>query len=194
MRLFVADNWNLVIKKLLIFLLVFSFLLLSSTPVFADAPLIKLSELYSNSKSYDGKTLRLRGEILSIKIKKEGGYFLQLNDDPYVQKSISEGARPSGTNISIAIFVRPEHAEKIKNYGDYLTKGDIVEVEGVFNLTCSEHGGETDFHVTDLKILRYGGAIKHKLDITIFYATVFLFVISGALFIIRETISKKRER
>jgi hypothetical protein len=39
--------------------------------------------------------------------------------------------------------------------------GDVVEVVGVFNAACPEHGGDMDIHASTLRIVRPGHRVPH---------------------------------
>lgn len=147
-----------------------------------------LNEILSKPQSYDGKTVILTGEVVGIAIKSENGYFIQLNQDPYTERSIAEGGRPQGQNVSIAVYVKREMLEKISNFGDFKTKGDIVTVRGKFNLACNLHGGETDIHADELIILKPGYALKHSYNKHLAFVSVILFAFSAFLFLFREGI------
>lgn len=135
-----------------------------------------LQQIFDNPQKYDGKKVVLEGEVVGVAVKAGAGYFIQLNQDPYAQRSLAEGGKFSGSNISVAVYLEPEEFKKIKNFGNYHVKGDLVRIKGVFHAACSKHDGETDIHAFSLEIIKRGYKIKHNFNagFAILSATVFL--------------------
>lgn len=104
--------------------------------------------LIENGKSYDKKEVKIRGEAIGEPLKR--GSYTWIN--------ISDGTVPFG------IWIRNEDAEKVRVFGDYHKKGDTVEVTGIFNRACSEHGGDMDIHAGSVNIIEKGGKIDHPLN------------------------------
>lgn len=161
--------------------------------LYAQEEIVTVNDILSNPKQFDGKEVRLRGEVVQFKVKTSGGYFIQLNDDPYVKKSIAEGSKPKGTNCAISVFVKDELSKKIKYFGSYRYKGDVIEITGKFNVSCSEHSGETDVHADSLKVLKRGYPIKHPLNIKLLGFSIALFLISTFVLVYWEYKKKQPE-
>jgi hypothetical protein len=67
----------------------------------------------------------------------------------------------------------------IKFIGGYKTRGDVIEVAGVFNRACKEHNGELDIHAYRLSVVREGFCEKERIDrVRPYLAVVFLFLAS----------------
>jgi hypothetical protein len=58
---------------------------------------------------------------------------------------------------AIGIWVRAEQAAQVGSGGGYGKKGDTVAATGILRTSCSEHGGELDFHADALAITAKGG-------------------------------------
>lgn len=138
-------------KKLKIFgeTLEFSIIFLFLTSFFVTFFLFDLSsyadvvsgkELFENSKKYDKKTVVYRGEIIGDVMKRGDFIWINLRDGDEV----------------MGIFLPRELLPPIKYVGGYKTTGDILEVEGVFNAHCEEHGGDMDIHAEKIKIFKEG--------------------------------------
>lgn len=164
------------------FIVTFAFVLLAFTSGVSEASDVRVSEILSNPSKYDGQKLTIRGEVVQFKAKSGDGYFVQLNDDPYVEKSIAEGSKPKGSNIAISVFLPGKLVEKIKYYGSYRYKGDIIEVNGTFNTSCRKHQGETDFHAENIRIIKRGYPIKKTINFNLIIVSSFLLIFSLALF------------
>ena len=97
-------------------------------------------ELINNAKQYDGKTVNYRGEVIG-EVMVRGDYaWLHVNDGI----------------IAIGIWAPKTLIGDIRYAGDYHKKGDIVEVSGIFNRSCSEHGGDLDIHASEIKKITSG--------------------------------------
>ena len=109
---------------------------------------ISSTELINNAKQYDEKTVVYQGEAIGD-IMVRGEYaWINVND---------------GKN-AIGIWVYKKFAETIRYTGAYKTKGDLVEVEGIFNRSCKEHGGDLDIHAASIRKIKEGFAIDEPLD------------------------------
>jgi hypothetical protein len=106
------------------------------------------NDLVEKAREYDGKTLTVRGEAIGETMKR--GNFDWIN--------ISDGTVPMG------IWMKKEDAEKIHVFGDYKHTGDMVEVTGVFNRSCSEHGGDMDIHAVTVNIVENGYGNEKSLN------------------------------
>ena len=104
-----------------------------------------LNDLLSEPKKYDHQTIEVSGEIIGFSIKKKNGWFINVD--------IGGGV--------IGVFTK--ELPKIKHYGKYKEKGDVVRVQGVFYNTCKEHRGETDLHSQSIEIIKRGKTIPHPI-------------------------------
>lgn len=125
---------------------------------------ISIRDLIENLEHYDGKVVAVEGEVVGDVMRRRGGAWITVNDDPYSERSLEEGGEFADvTNIGIGIWVAPEMADLIKVTGSYKNKGDRVKVVGVFHRVCGEHGGDTDIHALNLQVLDRGRPIRHVL-------------------------------
>ena len=108
---------------------------------------------------WNGKSVTFHGEAIG-EVMVRGEYaWIHLNDDAYMVRNVEEGAKLGGYNSGMAVWVPASLTKGIDTYGDYQHEGSIVEVAGVFNGACKEHGGDMDIHATSLKVLRAGHAV-----------------------------------
>lgn len=132
-----------------IFKIVFTmFLVFFSFSGIALADELTFNDLIEKGKSFDKKIVKVRGEAIGEAMKR--GSYSWIN--------ISDGTVPFG------IWMKNEDAEKVKLFGNYHNKGDIIEVTGTFNRACSEHGGDMDIHADSVVVVKEGQAIYHPLD------------------------------
>ncbi len=135
------------IKKVIGYsVLISSILFLLYVTCFAQP--ISSSELINNAKEYDGRRVSYSGEIIGdIMIRKEHAW-VNVND---------------GKN-AIGIWIKKELIKDIIYTGSYNAKGDLVEITGVFNRSCVEHGGDLDIHAQTITKISSGNKISHALN------------------------------
>lgn len=114
-------------------------------------------ELVGAPSNFDGDTVTFRGEAVGDAMVRADGAWIHLNDDPYSERPIPDGGTLSGYNSGLPVWVHDtESIERISRWGSYRAVGDIVEVRGVFNAACTEHGGDIDLHATSLSVVEPG--------------------------------------
>jgi hypothetical protein len=102
---------------------------------------------------WNGKEVTFHGEAIG-EVMVRGDYaWIHLNDDAYMIKNVEEGAKLGGYNSGMAVWLPAALTKRIDTYGDYQHEGSIVEVRGVFNGACKDHGGDMDIHATSLDLL-----------------------------------------
>lgn len=106
-------------------------------------------ELINNAKVYDGKTVIYEGEIIGD-IMARGNYaWMNVNDG----------------NSAIGIWINTSLTKDIFYTGSYESKGDRVEVTGIFHRACPEHGGDLDIHAQGLRKIGSGKLVLEKLNL-----------------------------
>lgn len=114
--------------------------------VFADE--LTFNDLIEKGKNFDKKNIIIKGEAIGDSMKR--GSYTWIN--------ISDGTIPFG------IWMKNEDAGKVKIFGDYHHRGDVVEVRGTFNRACSQHGGDMDIHADSITVVKKGKVIDHGLN------------------------------
>lgn len=144
--------------------------------IYAEGPLIELNELINDSLFYDGKTVHVKGEVLLEALERKD----------YAWVNIYDGSNAMGVVMPL------EAIEKIKLYGDYKTKGDTIEIEGVFHRSCNLHGGDMDLHFVRMMSITKGEKIEHEVGFQRIVVGI-LAIIAAALSIlgIKSSNSKK---
>jgi len=108
------------------------------TPGFAQT--LSSTELIENAKELDKAIVTYKGEAVTAIMQRGAHSWISVNDGP----------------SAIGVWAKNDLAEKIIFIGDYKYKGDTVEIEGIFNRACSEHGGELDIHAGKITVLERG--------------------------------------
>lgn len=130
----------------------------------ARAATVSSIQLIERPDSWDGRTVTFVGEAVGEAMDRGDGTWLHLNDDGYAHASIPHGGEAAGYNSGQAVFAERSLAAAVKVFGDHRHRGDLVEVTGVFNTACTEHGGDMDIHVSELRVLSPGATIIEPLD------------------------------
>lgn len=118
-------------------------------------------DLINNAKRYDGKGVTYRGEIIGDIMIRGENVWLNLND---------------GSN-AIGIWAAKSFLGDIKYAGGYGVKGDVIEVNGVFNRSCAEHGGDLDIHLQSITKITSGQPYSIPAGKKKIYAAFFLCIL-----------------
>ena len=132
--------------------------LMCSAPARAEGGAVEVNsaELLEKWDQYDGREVIFRGEAVGDVMRRGGMAWITVNDDHYSREARLEAGELRGGNSGIAVWLPEEEAAKIGVLGRYGSKGDLVEVRGVFNADCREHGGDLDIHAVSLEVLEPG--------------------------------------
>jgi hypothetical protein len=109
---------------------------------------ISSTELINNAKQYEGKTVIYKGEVIGDIMKR--GNYAWLN--------VFDGANAIGVWLKIAL------TKDIAYTGSYKSKGDWIEVTGIFHRACPEHGGDLDIHAQAIRKVSSGRVVAEKLN------------------------------
>jgi hypothetical protein len=132
-----------------LFFIFLTCVLVSWCPGVLFAQPISSTELINNAKQYDGKQVVYEGEVIGD-IMARGDYaWINVND---------------GVN-AIGIWIEKAQAKDILYSGSYKSKGDRVEVVGVFQRACLQHGGDLDIHAQSLRKISPGRVVVERLNL-----------------------------
>ena len=116
--------------------------------LYADTMEVSSRRLIEHSKFYDGKEITYKGEAITAVMKRGDYGWVNLSD---------------GDN-AIGIWCKSSYLEKINYLGGYDSKGDTVEVTGIFNRACQEHGGDLDIHADTIIVKKSGYFIAENIN------------------------------
>ena len=108
-----------------------------------------IADLAGADSYYDKQTVQVTGEVVGEAIAVTGDA-----DHAWIV------LRDSDTGSTVTVFVRRSDLRKIDTYGTYGTTGTTLRVRGMFNLTCSQHEGESDVHAQVVNVVSAG--YEHK--------------------------------
>lgn len=162
-------------KKLSAVVILMVFFVAFVAPAWARSS-ISSTELIEHSKKYDGKMVVYRGEVIGDVMVRGNFAWLNVHD---------------GKN-ALGVWAEASQVEDIEFVGGYKAKGDILEVKGIFNRACSEHGGDMDIHAQVIRLIRKGYKKNHPIEQGKLIAAVLLAVISAGLFTLERYLKRKR--
>lgn len=148
------------------------FILLLPIPANAATQSVTSTDLIEEASALDEKTVAYGGEVI--------GEILDRGD--YVWISISDG-----TN-SISCYIPASEADKIEYVGRYRTVGDSVQLTGVFNRDCAEHGGDLDIHADAITVMGKGHIVEDNPSAGLLIAAGVLFpcALVGAILVMKK--------
>jgi hypothetical protein len=149
--------------------------------------------LVEDAAAWDGTTVRFAGEAIGEAMRRGDHAWIHLNDDAYGLVGPGEEAGRAGANGGIGVWVTAEQAGAIALFGDYRFHGDLVEVTGVLNAACPQHGGDLDIHASFLRIVRPGYQTAHPISLSRAIAAAILAVAALVLLSARAW-SRRRAR
>jgi hypothetical protein len=126
------------------------------------------AELIERARELDGKRVIYKGELVTAVLDRGEYSFVNLND---------------GSN-AISVWCPSPALKSVRYAGSYRTKGDTLEVRGVFNRACGLHGGELDIHADEARLVKHGfrtgekiSRIKLNLTVAIFLTTLLIMIV-----------------
>ena len=111
---------------------------------------ISSTELINNAKQYDGKTIVYEGEVI-------GDIMLRAD---YAWINVNDG------QSAIGVWLDKSLTKEILYTGSYKSKGDWLEITGIFHRACLEHGGDLDIHAQAIRKIRPGRQILERLNLS----------------------------
>jgi hypothetical protein len=131
-------------------------------PAVCLAAQISSTELINNARQYDGKSVVYVGEAVGDVMVRGDFAWVNIND---------------GKN-AIGVWLNKELAGEIKFTGSYHSKGDRLEITGVFHRNCIQHGGDMDIHAQGIRKIGPGRVVSEELETT---KRNFVFILLAAL-------------
>jgi len=136
------------LKKQITQIVIFSLLCLIF-PALCFAQSISSTELINSAKEYDGEVVVYEGEVI--------GDIMMRGDYTWINVNDGENA--------IGVWLESSLAQDIGHAGSYKSRGDVIEVKGIFQRACSQHGGDLDIHAKTIKEKSRGREIQEQLNL-----------------------------
>jgi hypothetical protein len=126
------------------------------------SPVTSINDLIEHSLTLDHQTVTVEAEVIGEVLERGDHAWINVND---------------GTN-AIGIYLRLDQTTQLKVFGDYFNVGDKVEVQGIFERSCIEHGGEMDIHAISIRVIKTGHPIAHTISAWKFVLSIILLSIA----------------
>lgn len=134
------------------------------------AQALSSADLINNTKLYDGKTVVYAGEVIGDVMVRGEYAWINLNDG----------------NAAIGIWLPKGLTKDILYAGSYKSKGDWLELTGVFHRACSEHGGDLDIHAQAIRKINQGRLLVERLNRAKRNLVVILLGVLGLVWILKR--------
>jgi hypothetical protein len=144
---------------------------LCGTVCYAQA--ISSTDLINKSREYYGKSVVYAGEVVGDVMARGDFVWANVND---------------GEN-AIGIWLSKESAGEIQFAGSYHAEGDRVEITGIFNRACIQHGGDMDIHAQDIRKISPGRQVREELNTG---RRNFTFILFGVLCLVLIFVRRQR--
>jgi hypothetical protein len=115
-------------------------------------------------RRFDGRLVTYIGEVVGDVLRRDGGAWVQLNDDAY---ALGPGPLPghrnfSGTNTGLAVWLPDEFAELATRPGRRDVRGDLLAVEGVLHRADPNDGGGLTIRAQSARLVATGFTVGHQ--------------------------------
>ncbi|MEI6831213.1 MAG: DNA-binding protein [Candidatus Omnitrophota bacterium] len=107
------------------------------------------NELIKNAKQYSGLTVTYSGEVIGDVMLRGNFAWVNIND---------------GDN-ALGVWMNASLASQIKFTGNYKSRGDNLEIVGIFNRACLEHGGDLDIHAQGIRKIANGRVVSEGVNL-----------------------------
>lgn len=128
-----------------VFFFIFIFSILDFT-CFAQS--VCSTDLINKAKQYDGNQVTYRGEVIGEIMVRGNFAWINVNDG----------------QSALGVWIDKDLLKSITHVGNYKTKGDRIEIIGMFNRSCREHGGDLDIHAASLQKIEEGKFLSQELE------------------------------
>lgn len=126
-----------------------------AVPGFARGETVSVTDLEERPQAYDGRSVTVRGELVGDYGVRRDAIWVQLNDDPYVERPLGETGDLRGGNVALGVRLPSTALALLEQHppGRYGRRGPIVEVAGVFRYHDPALGGETYLDASELRLV-----------------------------------------
>lgn len=141
------------------------------------SPVTSINDLIEHSLTLDQQTVTVEAEVIGEVLERGENAWINVND---------------GTN-AIGIYLRLDQTTQLKVFGDYFNVGDVVRIQGIFERSCIEHGGEMDIHAISIQVIKAGQPITHVISAWKFVLAIILMSLAMiGLYLKRHFFSKTK--
>ena len=116
---------------------------------------VSSSQIYACPSAYDGARVTYVGEAVGEILRRDGGAWVQVNDDPYaLETGPVHGHRDlGGFNTGVAVWLPDDLHEEIDALGRHGRRGEVVSVIGIVHRADPADGGGLTIRAEAIEIL-----------------------------------------
>jgi hypothetical protein len=133
---------------------------------------VSSSLLLDNTFGYDGMEVVYLGEAVGDVMKRGEYAWVNVYDGTY----------------AVGVYAPSRLLGDVNVLGDYAHRGDMIEVTGVFNRACREHGGDMDIHAREVRLIAKGYSLEHPISMSKLSFTLMLLGVNILLLIVLNRI------
>ncbi len=152
---------------------------LAVTSAHAGYQQVSLEDLITNPDGYDQKVVSFQAEAIGEPLYTESGNWFNVSLDSY----------------NLGVFLKSVNfIEKIKYWGSYKERGDIVEIKGTFYKNCPRHN-QMGVHLISLEIAERGKEVEHPVSPEkkrFAFLSLIICLTMGLIYFIRVRLWKKK--
>lgn len=116
------------------------------------------NDLLDCPEHYDRRAVRYRGEAIGALLPRRNGTWVQVNDDAYAGEvgPLPAHRQYHGPNAGVGVLLSPRLADQVATVGGPRTRGDVIEVVGMFRRVDPGSREVTVVHADSMKVIRPG--------------------------------------
>lgn len=144
---------------------------------------VSAGELIDCPAIFDGRRVVYVGEVIDAVLPRGNRAWVQLNDDPYSGEAgpLPQSRTALGGNSGIAVSIPREAAQRVDHVGSYRAQGDVLRVMGRYHAADPADGGAPAIQADQVRIVRPGHDIAHRVSSTRVVAAIALSLVALAV-------------
>ncbi|MFP4311005.1 MAG: hypothetical protein ACLFS9_03370 [Nitriliruptoraceae bacterium] len=116
---------------------------------------VSSTQVYRCPSGFDGLEVSYVGEVVGEVLRRDGGAWVQLNDDAYALETgpLVGHRERAGFNTGLPVWLEGDLADRIEQPGRAALRGDVVLVRGTVYRADPHDAGGTTLRATELETL-----------------------------------------
>ncbi|MFP4148421.1 MAG: hypothetical protein ACLFUG_06095 [Nitriliruptoraceae bacterium] len=116
---------------------------------------VSSTQVYRCPDGFDGLEVSYVGEVVGEVLRRDGGAWVQLNDDPYALETgpLVGHRERAGFNTGLSVWLEGDLADRIEQPGRAALRGDVVLVRGTVYRADPDDAGGTTLRASELETL-----------------------------------------
>lgn len=154
----------------------------------AAASEVRAGDLVAESHRYDGLEVTVSGELVGDFQRRGDVAWVQLNDDPYVDRPLREGGRPAGGNegVGVRLSAAEFDAADLDNPGGYRFRGPVVRVTGVWRHHDESRGGESYLDASSFVVVERERLLDEEMPLGVLVTGLVLLALGAGVPLLRR--------